>query len=74
MLIGDSDELDAMQPLTVDLDTWSDVRMRSFHRDPAAIGDPGGFWMIYFPNSARSASPNLSPVRPIRSADVLQLG
>jgi hypothetical protein len=57
VLVGDGDEPNHLQPLTIGNDTWTDIRRRSYERDPTMIGDPGGFWMIYFPRSMLSFQP-----------------
>ena len=58
VLVGDIDEDESMVPMTVGNDTWSDIRMRSFSHDHAVVGEPGAFWMFYFP---RGAHPSQGP-------------
>ena len=56
-MIGEFADEARMAPMTVSDDTWSDIRMRAAAHDKAVIGDPGGFWMFYFP---KRAFPNVS--------------
>jgi hypothetical protein len=52
VLVGNSSVAASMAPLVVTGDAWSDVRMRSYGHDASIIGDPGSFWMFYFPMGA----------------------
>lgn len=46
----------AMLPMRVNNDTWSDIRVRTFERDPHTVGAAGAFWMFYYPERARRAA------------------
>ena len=56
VLVGNTLEADALTPLEVTPNTWSDVRMRAQQHDRSAIGDPGSFWMLYYPNGVTACT------------------
>ena len=74
VLIGEFADEARMAPMTVSDDAWSDIRMRAAAHDKAVIGDPGGFWMFYFPKRASfnvslrlrkfASTHSLCPLRP----------
>lgn len=40
---------EAMVPLLINYDAYTDIRLRTAHHDETIVGDPGCFWMLHPP-------------------------